>query len=220
MRIFGPRGKRRLKPSSRPATFRPAWSCFATGDQSQMDVIKRWIDESDVFLLILGGRYGSIEPTTGKSYIQLEYEYAVEKQKALFAVVITDDHLESRVKTVGSSAIEKEQPQLLKAFRDAVLRRLVKFWSDPRDIKLAVLETNGRVRAPDRVGGMDSWKSDGRQRHARSADGRPGQGKHRAKGAVGRAGHSSKRRDAGTGSHASTRFTPTFRKTDAQFRVL
>jgi hypothetical protein len=114
---------------------------FAAGDQSQMDVIKRWIDESDVFLLILGGRYGSIEPTTGKSYIQLEYEYAVETQKALFAVVITDEYLESRVKTAGSSAIEREQPQLLKAFREAVLRRLVKFWSDPRDIKLAVLET-------------------------------------------------------------------------------
>ena len=33
---------------------------FAAGDQSQMEVIKRWIDESDVFLLILGGRYGSM----------------------------------------------------------------------------------------------------------------------------------------------------------------
>jgi hypothetical protein len=28
---------------------------FAAGDKSQWEVIKRWIDESDVFLLILGG---------------------------------------------------------------------------------------------------------------------------------------------------------------------
>ncbi len=38
---------------------------FAAGDESQMDVIKQWIDESDVYLLILGGRYGSIEPKSG-----------------------------------------------------------------------------------------------------------------------------------------------------------
>jgi hypothetical protein len=30
---------------------------FAAGDTSQMEVIRRWIDDSDVFLLILGGRY-------------------------------------------------------------------------------------------------------------------------------------------------------------------
>jgi hypothetical protein len=30
---------------------------FAAGDKSQMDVIRRWIDDSDVFLLILGGEH-------------------------------------------------------------------------------------------------------------------------------------------------------------------
>src|SRR5262252_4497918 len=48
---------------------------FTACDQGQMQVIKRWIDESDVYLLILGGRYGSIEPESQKSYIHLEYEY-------------------------------------------------------------------------------------------------------------------------------------------------
>ncbi|MCV5233546.1 DUF4062 domain-containing protein, partial [Escherichia coli] len=33
---------------------------FTSGDQSQMDTIRRWIDESDVYMLILGGRYGSV----------------------------------------------------------------------------------------------------------------------------------------------------------------
>lgn len=41
---------------------------FAAGDESQMNVIKRWIDESDVYLLILGARYGSIESKSQKSY--------------------------------------------------------------------------------------------------------------------------------------------------------
>jgi len=114
---------------------------FAAGDQSQMNVIKRWIDESDVYMLILGGRYGSIEPTTLKSYIQLEYEYAIEKNKPLFAVVITEDHLEEKVKQHGSKVIETDHPDKLKSFRTFVLTKLVGFWSDTKDIKLAIHET-------------------------------------------------------------------------------
>src|ERR1039457_7208858 len=63
---------------------------FTAGDESQMEVIKQWIDESDVYLLILGGRYGSLEPKTGKSYTELEYEYASCKNKPLFACVIQE----------------------------------------------------------------------------------------------------------------------------------
>ena len=114
---------------------------FAAGDESQMDVIKQWIDESDVYLLILGGRYGSIEPKSQKSYIQLEYEYAIEKGKPLFAVVIEEDYLEKKVKKFGSVVIEKDNPQKLKEFRALVLTRMVKFWRDPRDIKLSIHET-------------------------------------------------------------------------------
>src|SRR5687767_666230 len=81
---------------------------FAAGDQNQMDVIKQWIQESDVFLLILGGRYGSLEPTSGKSYIQLEYEFAIAQNKPFFAVAIKDEHLEEKVRALGSTVMETE----------------------------------------------------------------------------------------------------------------
>jgi uncharacterized protein DUF4062 len=45
---------------------------FIAGDKSQMQTIERWIDESDVYMLILGGRYGSVEPSSGISYTELE----------------------------------------------------------------------------------------------------------------------------------------------------
>ena len=114
---------------------------FAAGDETQMNVIKRWIDESDVYMLILGGRYGSIEPKSQKSYIHLEYEYALEKNKPLFAVVIEDRHLDEKVKKDGLKAIEKDHSEKLKEFRDLVCSRMVRFWSDPKDIKLAIMET-------------------------------------------------------------------------------
>src|SRR4051794_15132467 len=63
---------------------------FTAGDESQMATIKRWIDDSDVFMLILGGRYGAVEPTTGKSYTHLEYEYAQAKGKPYFAAVMSE----------------------------------------------------------------------------------------------------------------------------------
>lgn len=126
---------------------------FAAGDLSQWSVIRRWIDESDVFLLILGGRYGSLEPESQKSYIHLEYEYALERGKPLFAVVISDELLDKRIKKHGRSVIETDNPQKLREFRAQVLTRLVRFWSDPRDIELAIHKTMSEFeRRPDLVG--------------------------------------------------------------------
>ena len=78
----------------------------------------RWIDDSDVYLLILGTRYGSIEAHSQKSYIHLEYEYAVEKDKALFAVVIDSKHIDSVFRSKGAIAVESENSQKLKEFRN------------------------------------------------------------------------------------------------------
>lgn len=116
---------------------------FTAGDKSQMETIKRWIGESDVYMLILGGRYGSIEPTTSLSYTELEYEYAVEKEKPLFAVVITEEALDKKIKANGIEHIEREQPASLKNFRTKVLSNISSFFDDTKDIKLTVHETIG-----------------------------------------------------------------------------
>src|ERR1044072_2916213 len=86
---------------------------FAAGDKSQLAVIQRWIDESDVYLLILGGRYGNIESESQKSYVQLEYEYASARGKPIFAVVIDEAYLKKKVKRAGGGAraAEPEQAQ-------------------------------------------------------------------------------------------------------------
>lgn len=126
---------------------------FTSGDESQMAVIKQWIDESDVYLLILGGRYGSVESNTGKSYTQLEYEYAVSKGKALFACVITDAARERHVKEHGTSVVEMDNPQKLKDFRAFVLTKMCKFWDDTKDIKLTIIEALAQFsRRDDLIG--------------------------------------------------------------------
>ncbi|MEQ9868457.1 hypothetical protein BV921_06275 [Pectobacterium odoriferum] len=114
---------------------------FTAADRSQMDIIKNWIDESDVYMLILGGRYGSIEPTSGKSYTELEYDYALEQGKALFAVVIKDNALERKVKEHGTNFIERDEPKSLAEFKKKVLSNISSFFEDIKDIRLCVHES-------------------------------------------------------------------------------
>ena len=49
---------------------------FNAADEDQFTVIKDLISSCDYYVLILGGKYGSIEEKSQKSYTQLEYEYA------------------------------------------------------------------------------------------------------------------------------------------------
>lgn len=76
-----------------------------------------------------------------KSYVELEYEYAQERGKPLFAVVITEEHLEEKVKKSGSAVLEKEHQEHLKKFREKVQKKLIRFFRNPLEIKLAIHET-------------------------------------------------------------------------------
>jgi Domain of unknown function (DUF4062) len=127
---------------------------FAAGDESQLETIRRWIDDSDVFMLILGGRYGSIEPKSQKSYTELEYEYAIEKKKPFFAVVITEAYLEKKVSAEGLDAIEKLNGLLLKAFREKVTNKTSRFFGDLNELKLNVFES---LADSDRYEELPGW---------------------------------------------------------------
>ena len=126
---------------------------FASGDESQWETIRRWIDDSDVYMLILGGRYGSLEPKSGKSYIELEYEYALKKKKPLFAAVISDALLTAKVKLVGPDAMERTNGHLLQAFRDTVTKKICRFFSDTNELKLIAFESLGNFERNEDLAG-------------------------------------------------------------------
>ena len=92
-------------------------------------------------MLILGGRYGSVDTKTSLSYTELEYDYAISTSKPIFAVVITEAAIEAKVKIDGMEAVETDCSKELKFFREKVLSRTSSFFSDTKDIKLAVHET-------------------------------------------------------------------------------
>lgn len=130
---------------------------FKSADESQKETIKRWIDESDVYILILGGRYGSIDEETGKSYTHWEYDYAGEVGKERFAIVITEEA--SRQKGQANlDFIERKNFTKYEEFRKLVLSKISTFFSDERDIKLAIHEKLPEYHGRDDLHGWVSGK--------------------------------------------------------------
>lgn len=109
---------------------------FPAADIDQLDYIKKIIDECDYYILIMGGRYGSMDEG-GVSYTEREYDYAVETGKVVLAFVHDDvDGLPVR-NSEGNHAARLA----LKAFREKVMTgRLVSPWRDQQSLELAVLK--------------------------------------------------------------------------------
>ena len=114
---------------------------FAAGSETQLDTIKRWIDASDVYMLLLGGRYGSLDPKTKLAYTEVEYRYALEKKKPVFAVVISDGFLDAKIDRVGRSVFEQDNVDKYRKFKKLVLSKIVKFFDSLDGIKLAIFQS-------------------------------------------------------------------------------
>lgn len=113
---------------------------FKAGNTSQLETIKKWINESDLYMLILGGRYGSIEPQSGKSYTQIEYEYAIKQNTPVFAVVLSDSFLHKKAAD-GTEVFEKDNKEKYDNFKEFVMTKIIKQVDDCKDIQLAIKDS-------------------------------------------------------------------------------
>lgn len=107
---------------------------FPAIDAEQFEFIKKIIDDCDYYILIVGGRYGSISDD-GISYTEKEYDYAVSKDIPVIAFL----HDNIKNLTFEKSEATEENRKKLKAFRDKVSKgRLVQFWTNADEL-------NGKV---------------------------------------------------------------------------
>jgi hypothetical protein len=136
---------------------------FTSGDESQLEVIKQWIDASDVYLLILGGRYGSVEENSQKSYTHIEYEYAMSLKKPLFACVMKDEYLDEKIRNSGFSnkdIYETNNQDKFKAFKILVMSKVVAQCNSFIEIENAVLKKmNEFERNTDLIGWIRASES-------------------------------------------------------------
>lgn len=103
---------------------------FPAADEEQWAFIKRVIDDCDYYLLIVGGRYGSVTPE-GVSYTEKEYDYAVAKGMKVIVLL----HEKPEEIPVGKSELAPEARAKLESFRGKVSTgRLVRFWTRAEEL--------------------------------------------------------------------------------------
>lgn len=103
---------------------------FPALDEEQFEFIKKVIDDSDYYLLIIGGRYGSLSDE-GVSYTEMEYDYAISKGIKVIALV----HGSPEKLAVEKVEIDSDAQQKLQLFKQKVTtNRLVKFWNDAKEL--------------------------------------------------------------------------------------
>ncbi len=109
---------------------------FPASSLSQWEYIKKMIDMSDYYLLIVAGKYGSIDPEENISYTEKEYRYAVNKKMPILAFL----HQNIELLPVSKAGATDEERDRVKDFRNTVKTagRLVDFYSNEEELKYKI----------------------------------------------------------------------------------
>lgn len=103
---------------------------FPAIDEEQFEFIKKVIDDCDYYILIIGGRYGSLSEE-GISYTEMEYDYAITKNIKVIAFI----HSNPDEIPLGKSEKDSDLRQKLQEFRNKVTtNRLIRFWKNAEEL--------------------------------------------------------------------------------------
>ncbi|WP_369048194.1 DUF4062 domain-containing protein [Tenacibaculum sp. UWU-22] len=128
---------------------------FPAIDEEQFNFIKRVIDDCDYYILIIGGRYGSLSDD-GLSYTEKEFDYANKKGIKIIVFIHSNPNKLSVEKSDIAPAIKEK----LDAFRKkASTGRLVKYWEKPEELpSLVALSLQKTIKIYPAVGWVRSNK--------------------------------------------------------------
>ena len=114
---------------------------FHAAPTSQWNIITKMIDECDFYLLVIGGRYGSIDEETGISYTEKEYNYAKTKGMPVLVLIKESSAITESEKDTGDDKYEKMKR--LDEFRERVKndRNTVDFFTDINSLKYVTSPT-------------------------------------------------------------------------------
>lgn len=121
----------------------PAGMEFFLASGDKWEYIQKVIDDCDYYLLIVGGRYGSVD-SAGISYTEKEYNYATSKKLTVIPFV----HNKPEALSLQHSELDPELRKKLQNFRDKVMSNsLVGFWERASDLtELTLLNIPAIIR--------------------------------------------------------------------------
>lgn len=116
---------------------------FPASSLSQWEYIKKMIDMSDYYLLIVAGKYGSIDLEENISYTEKEYRYAVNKKMPVLSFLHENIDLLPAGK-VGKT--DEERDRIIK-FRNEVKNagRLIDFYNSADDLKYKIATAMSKI---------------------------------------------------------------------------
>lgn len=127
---------------------------FVATDNEQFNVIKKVIDLCDYYLLIIGGKYGSIDSISNKSYTEMEYEYAISQSIPVLVFALDS--------SIELPDIKKENDIIksgkLEEFKNLAMKnRLASIWKDTSDlvgkVAIAIMQAKQEIVRPGWVRG-------------------------------------------------------------------
>ncbi|OBI31963.1 DUF4062 domain-containing protein [Mycobacterium sp. E2238] len=121
---------------------------FPAADDDQLTLIKQVIDQSDYYIVVVAGRYGSVS-AEGISYTEHEYDYAVAKGIPILGFVHGDpDKIEQ-----GKTDQKDDAREKLAEFRAKVEQRMVKHFTNAAELRGHVMSSLARAfRTNPRIG--------------------------------------------------------------------
>lgn len=128
---------------------------FHGAPADQWTVITKIIDECDFYLLVVGGRYGSLDEAVNKSFTEKEYDYAKGKGRPVLVLVKEPSSITEDKKDSGDNKYVLWQR--LEDFRKKVKSdsNTVAFFSDLNELKYEAAQT--LKNAIDYADGNSGW---------------------------------------------------------------
>jgi len=110
------------------------------------------IAQCDIFLLIIGELYGTLDSNSNKSYIELEYDYALQSGKPILCFIQENE---------SSSEIKNSNSGQLYEFKQKVLsNNIVSSWTSVKDLTLKITSALARYQEiltiPDETGEVET----------------------------------------------------------------
>lgn len=116
-------------------SFPAGMELFPAANEEQFSYIKKIIEQSDYYVLIIGGRYGSTD-ACGISYTEKEFDYAVKIGVPVLA------YIRKNIDEIPAKYVEHDtdKKNKLEAFKKKVCtNRLISYWSDKNQLATKVI---------------------------------------------------------------------------------
>jgi hypothetical protein len=107
---------------------------FPAADDETWEFIKSQITDSDYYVILVAGRYGSIRPEDGRSFTELEFDYAQEITIPTIGFIHRDRGIIPRNKSELDPILVKK----LDTFLEKVRLRPVRHFGTPHELALEV----------------------------------------------------------------------------------